>query len=518
MPQKKPHSYRVVKPGDPHPQGWDVPPVNDLRSAIELLKTLPGHYIETDREIDPNAELAGVYRHIGAGGTVMRPTRIGPAMTFNKIKGFPDARVLVGLMASRERVSALLGAPVRELGIQMAEARKNVTPPVIVDQAQAPCQEVVYRAEDEGFDLRKILPAPTNTREDAGPYFCLGLVLGSDPDDRDNVDVTIHRLCVQSKDELSIFFAPGRHIDAFRQKAEAAGKPLAVSINMGLDPAIYIGAEFEAPTTPFGFNELCVAGGLRGQPVELVECLSVRQRAIARAEIVIEGEILPNVRVEEDQNSHTGKAMPEFPGYTGEANPSLPVIKVKAITTRKNPILQTLVGPGEEHVSLAGIPTEASIHIECEDALPGLVKNVYAHSAGGGKFLAVLQVQKRNAGDDGMTRQAALIALAVYRELKNVILVDEDVDLFDTDDVLWAMQTRYVGDLDTLFVPGVAGHVLDPTQQPFYDPRQTAKGTTSKTIFDCTVPYHLKEHFVRAQFQDVDPSLWAPELFPEKKG
>lgn len=513
MPQKKPVTYHVVKPGEPHPQGWKVPPVNDLRSAIELLKTMPGHYIETDREVDPNAELAGVYRYIGAGGTVMRPTRIGPAMTFNKIKGFPDARVLVGLMASREEVSALLGAPVRELGIQMAEARKNVTPPVVVERENAPCQEVVYRAGDEGFDLRKILPAPTNTTEDAGPYFCLGLVLGSDPDDRGNVDVTIHRLCVQSADELSIFFAPGRHIDAFRQKAEAAGKPLAVSINMGLDPAIYIGAEFEAPTTPFGFNELCVAGGLRGRPVELVECLTIKQRAIARAEIVIEGEILPEVRVAEDQNSKTGKAMPEFPGYTGDANPSLPVIKVKAITTRTHPILQTLVGPGEEHVSLAGIPTEASIHIECQDALPGLVKNVYAHSAGGGKFLAVLQVEKKNAGDDGMTRQAALIALAVYRELKNVILVDEDVDLFDTDDVLWALQTRYVGDLDTLFVPGIAGHVLDPTQQPFYDPRVTAKGTTTKTIFDCTVPFHLKEHFIRARFKQVDASLWAPELF-----
>jgi 4-hydroxy-3-polyprenylbenzoate decarboxylase len=515
MPQKRPTTYHVVKPGDPHPQGWNVPPVNDLRSAIELLKTLPGQYIETDREVDPKDELAGVYRYIGAGGTVMRPTRIGPAMTFTNIKGYPGARVLVGLLASRERVSALLGAPVRELGIQMAEARKNVTPPVVVGNQGAPCQEVVYRAEDEGFDLRKLLPAPTNTAEDAGPYFCLGLVLGSDPDDRDNVDVTIHRLCVQSKDELSIFFAPGRHIDAFRQKAEAAGKPLPVSINMGLDPAIYIGAEFEAPTTPFGFNELCVAGGLRGKPVELVECLTVHQRAIARAEIVIEGEILPGVRIAEDQNTKTGKAMPEFPGYTGDAHPSLPVIKVKAITTRRNPILQTLVGPGEEHVSLAGIPTEASIHLECQEALPGLVRNVYAHSSGGGKFLAVLQVEKKNERDDGMTRQAALIALAVYRELKNVILVDEDVDLFDSNDVLWAMQTRYSGDLDTIFVPGVAGHVLDPSQTPLYDPRVTARGTTTKTIFDCTVPFRLKKHFVRAQFKAVDPSLWAPALFPK---
>ncbi|WP_084596179.1 UbiD family decarboxylase [Pseudomonas massiliensis] len=515
MPQKRPSSYQVIEPGQPHPQGWKVPAVNDLRSAIELLKTLPGQYIETDRETDPKDELAGVYRYIGAGGTVMRPTRTGPAMTFNRIKGFPDARVLVGLMASRERVSALLGAPVRELGVQMAQARRNVVPPVVVSADQAPCQEIVHHADDPGFDLRTLLPAPTNTAEDAGPYFCLGLVLGSDPDDRHNVDVTIHRLCVQSRNELSIFFAPGRHIDAFRQKAEAAGNPLPVSINMGLDPAIPIGATFEAPTTAFGFNELCVAGGLRGRPVELVECLSVPQYAIARAEIVIEGEILPNVRVAEDQNTRTGKAMPEFPGYTGEANPALPVIRVKAVTTRTRPILQTLVGPGEEHVSLAGIPTEASIHLECEDALPGLVKNVYAHSAGGGKFLAIVQVAKRNAGDDGMARQAAVIALGVYRELKNVILVDEDVDLFDSDDVLWAMQTRYSGDLDTVFIPGLAGHVLDPSQTPEYDPRVNAKGTTTKTIFDCTVPFKLKPHFVRAQFKEVDPSLWAPELFPK---
>lgn len=424
--------------------------------------------------------------------------------------------MLLGLLASRERVSRLLGAPKRELSMQMARAVKAVIPPVDIGDKPAPCQEVVWRADDKDFDLRKILPAPTNTSEDAGPYFCMGLVLGSDPDDRKNVDVTIHRLCVQGKDELSIFFAPGRHIDAFRRKAEERGEPLAVSVNMGLDPAIYISAGFEAPTTPFGFDELCVAGGLRGKPVELVECLTVPQKAIAKAEIIIEGIILPDVRVAEDQNSKSGKAMPEFPGYTGDANPSLPVIKVKAITTRKNPVLQTLVGPGEEHVSLAGIPTEASIYNAIEDALPGLLKNVYAHSAGGGKFLAILQLSKRNSTDDGNARQAAVIALAVYRELKNVILVDEDVDLFDTDDVLWAMQTRFQGDMDTIFVPGLTGHVLDPSQSQLYNPRLPEKGTTCKKIFDCTVPYHLKSHFKRAAFKEVDPSLWAPSLFQDE--
>jgi 4-hydroxy-3-polyprenylbenzoate decarboxylase len=511
----KDDSYVLVEPGDAHPMPWTLPPVNDLRSAIELLQQHPGEYLETDREVDPHGELAGVYRHVGAGGTVMRPTRIGPAMCFNSIKGYPDARVLVGMLASRTRVSRLLGAPSRELGIQMAQARRLVIPPVIIDRDKAPCQEVVHRASDPDFDLRTLLPAPTNTPDDAGPFFCMGLVLGSDPDDHDNADVTIHRLCVQSRDEMSIFFVPGRHIDMFRQKAEAAGKPLPISINMGLDPAIYIGSCFEAPTTPFGFNELCVAGGLRGRPVELTECLTVNQRAIARAEIVIEGEILPGKRVVEDQNTGTGNAMPEFLGYNGASNPSLPVVRVTAVTTRRNPILQTLVGPGEEHVSLVGIPTEASIYMALEDALPGLLKNVYAHSAGGGKVLAILQIAKRNAADDGLARQAAIVALAAYRELKNIILVDEDVDPFDTDDVLWAMQSRYQGDLDTIYIPGVGGHILDPSQTPMYNPRLTERGITCKTIFDCTVPFHLKEHFVRARFQDVDPSLWAPSLFKE---
>lgn len=486
--------------------------INDLRSAIAHLKTLPQHFHETDVEIDPNADLAGVYKQIGAGGTVDRPTRIGPAMMFNNVKGYPGSRVLVGMHASRERVAALLGAPTRELGIYLGKAIKKTIEPKLTDNPNPPCQEFVHRADDPNFDLRKILPAPTNTPEDAGPYFCMGLVLGSDPDDG-RTDVTIHRLCVQNKDEISIFFAAGRHIDMFRQKAEAKGEPLPVTINMGLDPAIFIGACFEAPTTPFGYDELQIAGGLRGKPVELVKAITINQRSIARAEIVIEGEILPNVRVKEDQNTNTGHAMPEFPGYDGPANPSLPVIKVKAITSRKDPILQTLVGPGEEHVNMAGIPTEASIYNAVDVAIPGLLQNVYAHSAGGGKFLAVLQVRKKSIIDQGRERQAALIAFGAYSELKQIILVDEDVDIFDSNDVLWAMTTRYQGEQNTIFIPGVRCHQLDPSQDTAFDPRILAHGISTKTIFDCTVPFHLKETFKRAKFKKIDVTPYLPEWY-----
>lgn len=489
--------------------------INDLRSAIALLQRHEGQYIETDRPVDPNAELAGVYRHIGAGGTVKRPTRTGPAMMFNSVKGYPHSRILVGMHASRERAALLLGCEPSELAKHVGQAVKKPVAPVVVPASHASCQEQVFYADDPDFDLRKLLPAPTNTPIDAGPFFCLGLVLASDPEDSSLTDVTIHRLCVQERDELSMFLAAGRHIEVFRKKAEEAGKPLPVTINMGLDPAIYIGACFEAPTTPFGYNELGVAGALRQQPVELVQGVAVKEKAIARAEIIIEGELLPGVRVREDQHTNTGHAMPEFPGYCGEANPSLPVIKVKAVTMRNHAILQTLVGPGEEHTTLAGLPTEASIRNAVEEAIPGFLQNVYAHTAGGGKFLGILQVKKRQPSDEGRQGQAALIALATYSELKNIILVDEDVDIFDSDDILWAMTTRMQGDVSITNIPGIRGHQLDPSQSPDYSTSIRGNGISCKTIFDCTVPWALKDRFERAPFMEVDPRPWAPELFAD---
>ncbi|MDU0865234.1 UbiD family decarboxylase [Actinomyces urogenitalis] len=491
-----------------------APLIRDLRDALDLLAGDAEQLVVTDYPVDPEAELAGVYKRVGAGGTVARPTKRGPAMLFSSVKGYPRSRVLVGLMADRARVARLLGCAPDALGQRMSQALDDAVAPVVLDAAAvaadpslAPAQEEVYLASDPDFDIRRLLPAPTNTPVDAGPYFCLGLLHGSDPD-TGHSDVTIHRICVQGRDELSIFFAPGRHIDAFRAKAEAAGQPLPVTINMGLDPAITIGACFEAPTTPFGYDELQIAGGLRGHAVELVPARTVDQLAIARAEIVIEGEILPGTRVVEDRNTGTGHTMPEFPGYDGPANPCLPLMRVTAVTTRHHPVLHTLVGPGEEHTSLAGIPTEASILHALDAALPGLVTQVYAHTAGGGKLIAVLQVAKRSALDDGRARQAALVALATYHELKNVILVSQDVDVFDTDDVLWAMTTRMVGDLDIITIPGVCGHVLDPSQQPAYDPRLSAKGMTTKTIYDATYPWAMRETFERAQFLDVDPAPW----------
>ena len=481
--------------------------VSDLRSALQLLKQMPGQLAETDVEVDPMAELAGVYRYVGAGGTVKRPTKEGPAVVFHNIKGHPDASVVIGVLASRKRAAALLDCAPQELGKRLYESVDNPIPPADYAGA-APCQQVVHRADEPGFSLYDLVPAPTNTPDDSGPYITMGMCYASHPETGAH-DVTIHRLCIQGKDELSIFFTPGaRHIGAMAECAEKLGQPLPISISIGVDPAIEIGSCFEPPTTPLGYDELAVAGALRGEPVQLCRCLTVQEKAIANAEYVIEGEVMPGIRVQEDQNSHTGYAMPEFPGYTGPASSQCWLIKVKAVTHREHPIMQTCIGPSEEHVSMAGIPTEASIYGMIEKAMPGRLQNVYCASAGGGKYMAVLQFKKLTASDEGRQRQAALLAFSAFSELKHVFLVDEDVDCFDMSDVLWAMNTRFQADADLIPIPGVRCHPLDPSNDPTCSVSIRDHGIACKAIFDCTVPYDQKSRFVRARFMETEPEKW----------
>lgn len=434
-------------------------------------------------------------------------------MVFNNIKGHPDARVAIGLLASRKRVGYLLGEKPERLGSLLNQAVQSPIAPVVIDNSKAKCQEVVHYATDPDFDIRKLIPAPTNTEEDAGPYITMGLCYASDPETKES-DITIHRLCLQSKDEITMFFTPGaRHLGVFREKAEALGRPLPISISVGVDPAIEIAACFEPPTTPLGYNELGAAGAIRKEAVEMTKCLTIEENCIANAEYVIEGELIPDARIREDVNTDTGKAMPEFPGYTGGAQPALPVIKVKAVTTRKNPIMQSCIGPSEEHVSMAGIPTEASILSMVERAMPGKLQNVYCASSGGGKFVAVMQFKKSIPSDEGRQRQAALLAFSAFSELKHVFLVDEDVDCFDIKDVVWAMTTRFQADVDMIPIPGVRCHPLDPSNDPSVSPSIRDHGIACKAIFDCTVPFAEKARFQRSKFKELDPAHWVPELF-----
>jgi 4-hydroxy-3-polyprenylbenzoate decarboxylase len=487
--------------------------INDLRSALECLAAISGELLETDVAVDPDAEISGVYRHVGAMGVIQRPTRLGPAMVFNNVTGFPGARVAIGVLSSRKRVGHILGCEPEKLGFLLRDSVNNRIKPVDAAPEEILCQEVVHLAADPGFDIRKLVPAPRNTPEDAGPYITMGHCYSHDPITGDH-DVTIHRLCLQDEDTMTFNSAPGRHLDVFRRKWEGQGKPMPMSVSIGIDPAIPIACCFEAPTTPLGLDELSIAGALRKEPVKLAQCLTVDQKCIANAEYVLECEILPNVTMPENPNPDSGGwAMPEFPGYEGIAHRESAVVKVKAVTMRKNPIMQTCIGPSEEHVNMAGIPTEASILEMTGKALPGFVTNVYATRSGGGKSMVIIQVKKTRPVDQGRERQAALLAFAAYHELKHIILVDDDIDIFDTDDVLWAMNYRFSADKDIIMIPETICHPLDPSENQEYT-GYARTGLACKTIFDCTMPFALRDRlFHRARFLDIDPTPFAPELF-----
>ena len=236
----------------------------DLRTALVVLRQTPGQLVETDVEVDPEAELSGVYRYVGAGGTVMRPTKVdGPAMVFHNVKGHPDTSVAIGVLASRQWVANLFGVKKEELGHLLCECAKNPIQPIVIHEP-APCQEVVHRATDPDFDLFKLVPAPTNTPADAGPYITLGMCYATHPDTGCS-DVTIHRMCIQSKDELSIFLQPGsRHIGAMAERATELGQPLPISVSIGVDPAIEVTAcmmsiciRLMRPSESFGRLRLC---------------------------------------------------------------------------------------------------------------------------------------------------------------------------------------------------------------------------------------------------------------------
>ena len=133
---------------------------------------------------------------------------------------------------------------------------------------------------------------------------------------------------------------------------------------------------------------------------------------------------------------------------------------------------------------MAGIPTEASIISMVDRAIPGRLLNVHAAPCGGGKFVAIMQFKKSSKNDEGRQRNAALLAFSAFSELKHVFLVDEDVDIFDMSDVMWAMTTRFQADVDMISIPGCHCHVLDPSNDHALDPSIRVHGIACKAIFD----------------------------------
>ncbi len=368
-----------------------------------------------------------------------------------------DMSVISGLISDRAWMAEALGVEKDELVRTFQDAVANPIPSKLIDTA--PCQEVVH----EDPDLCDILPIPTHNELDSGPYIAAGLAITRSPETRIQ-NVSIHRLQLSGPKELGALILP-RHTLAFFEMGEAEGKDLDIAIVIGASPAALLASQ---AVVPINFDELEIAGALGCAPLEVVRCLSSDIHVPAHSEIVIEGKILAGARAPEGPFG-------EFPQYYGE-RAERHVIHVNTVTHRKNPIYHTIVGGGLEHLLLGAIPREATILTTLQRNFP-CVRDVHLSTGGTMRYHLNVQVESPKIGEG---KNVIAAALGAHYDIKHVVVVDVDVDIYDSEKVEWAIATRFQADRDLVAVHNAQGSKLDPSTDD--------DGLGSKLGFDATVP------------------------------
>jgi UbiD family decarboxylase len=427
--------------------------VQDLRSFLQLL--------EDKGELATIKSSVSLKQEIGA--VCLRNLRNnGPGLLFERA-GDHDIRLAVDLLASRRRYALALGVEAEELAAEWNRRTKDLLPPVLVENGM--CQQNVLVGDQ--VDLTD-LPVPIWNDLDGGPYLTLGCHISKDPDSQIR-NVGIYRNQIHDRNTLGILVEPYGHLR--HQWNKRPKEPFPVAIVLGADPVVPMAAV--APV-PYGRDELAVAGALRGRPIELVRCVTVPLEVPASAEIVIEGEIwLDDLREE--------GPFGEFTGYYGGHRASRPIIRVKAITHRDRPILHAVYEgtPPSGSAIIVAVPREAELLRQI--SLPG-VKRAHMTRGGGGALHAVLSVDKPYEGF-GKYVGLAVLGTTAGRSVKQVIIVDDDIDPADPLQVEWAIATRVQPHRDIEILSDLPGIILDPSL-PRGD--HSRRALTSKMIIDAT--------------------------------
>jgi UbiD family decarboxylase len=348
-----------------------------------------------------------------------------------------DMPVVGNLSPTRDRICAQLGTTKESLISFVLRAVDNPLEPVQV--GQAPCQERTLKGLHD-------LPVLTNFEKDAGPYIASGIVIARDPEYGRNA--SFHRMLVRDENHMGIRIVE-RHLHKFFTRAEERGEPLEVAACIGLHPAVLFSAAY---SLPLGVDEMALAGAILGKPLEMVKCKTVEVEVPAAAEIVIEGRLLPGMREDEGP----------FVDITGTYDivRKQPVFEVTKITTRKDPIFHALLPSGAEHKIYMGLPQEPRIFKAVGQV--ARVKNACLTDGGCNWLHGAVSIQKEKE-DDGIN--AARAALEGHPSMKHVIVVDEDIDIFNPRQLEFAMATRFQADRDTLVIKNVKGSSLDPSAE-----------------------------------------------------
>ncbi len=439
----------------------------DLRQYLERLEA-NGLLAHVQAEVDKDWEISAVARQTFRA----IPQERRPALMFDRVKGC-DIPLVVGVLGgSRSIYGMAMECPVEEAQGRWAQATARPIEPVLTREP-APCQEEV-RCDEEVERLK--LPVPIwSVGQDPGPYHTSPFVISKDPETGIQ-NVGTYRVQEKSARRLGIMINPPRNMNHHIRKNDALGKPTDVAIVFGTDPVIGLAA---VTPFPYGVDELAVAGGVRGEPVEVVRGKTVDLLVPATAEIVIEGHIPPGGR---EQEGPFG----EYAGYMGTGG-NHPFIEVSCITTRRKPIYRAFMSqmPPSESSCIKQIGRESMIFRHLRDNLSLPVKDVHLPESGGATGLLLISLAKQNASQPLKAMWGAWSLHDVFGKI--TVVVDDDIDIRESWQVEWAMSFRTQPATDVRVYDDTDALTLDPSQADYSVPNESPlRRRSSKVGIDAT--------------------------------
>ncbi len=449
-----------------------------LRSHVHNLEQR-GELIRVDRETDPHSNVSAI------GWKAY--DRFGKSTLFTNLKGFPGWQLVSQVVTDRRKWAIGLGVDEGAVIATLIERLATPRAPVMVEAADAPVKQVVLTGKEA--DLTR-LPAMWTSEEDPGPYIAAGMAILKDPDTGQR-NMSYHRQQVLGPDSSGFLICP-RHALRIYQKYQDRKEAMPVAIVVGAHPAILFAAGY---TTRFGVDELAIAGGLLDDPIRLVTCETVDIEVPADAEMIIEGEILPDAMTEEGPFGEvTG-------GYAEEG--STEIFRLRAITHRKDPLFYGMHSgaPMGDPQSITGICVEVALHEHLAKVEGGLDILDIRCLGVSGLMAVVIKLRPRFAGQAKTALMAALSS--PYLHPKLAIAVDEDIDAADLRQVFWSMTTRVHAERDVTRIENTRIWSLDnvsdivPGMSPMY-----RIGT--KLMIDATLP-PLTQPDERAKFERAMP-------------
>lgn len=430
------------------------------RTAGPLSRQDVRAFLDDYRERFPDDVLVveePVSRVQGVTALVMELEAAGrrPVVVCTNVDGI-GGPVITNLFSSRERIARVLGTTAPTLHEAYVAASAGAVAPRVLDTG--PVLDVVD--DGEAVDLAQ-LPMLTHFEQDRGPYLTSAIVIVEGPDPGTG-NASYHRAMITSRTTLATSLHSRGHLWRHLLAAKERGEKLPIAVVIGGHPLFMLAA---AARVGLGVDERAIAGGLFGEPLEVVATPRSGIRVPASADFVLEGVIDPERHADEGPFG-------EFSGYATSRSTNN-VIEVTSVLRRRDPILVDVVsGNAPDHLNLGRVPRESEMAMNLRERFPDVVRLEYP--ASGTHFHCYVAARP---GVPGTARQIALALLGWDPYVKLVVVVDDDVDVSRDEDVLWAIATRFQADRDTFVVAGLPGSMLDPSSEG---------GATSRLAIDAT--------------------------------